>query len=117
MGKCFSMLKINWANRPKDHSVQEVTSEEYQTESEENNDVSEDADDEEWDGHRETDQGLSGWDQYHMWVRKHLLEEWSARDEERRRSGRDLTQCSREEDFAGMLMFGLASKGIKPSDF
>ncbi len=112
MGNCFSIFKRARVNQPKDHSIQEEeVSEEYQADSEEPSDDDTSNEDE------ETPQRLSGWDQYHMWVRKRMLDKWSAQADERKRLGCPPKDTVDDEDIMDMLMFGLASNGIKPTAF
>ena len=112
MGNCFSTFKRARVDQPKDHSIQEEeASEEYQVDSEAPYDDDISNEDE------ETPQRLSGWDQYHMWVRKRMLDKWSAQADERKSLGRPPKDTVNDEDIIDMLMFGLASKGIKPIVF
>ena len=109
---CFPMFKRIMVNKPKEHSVhEEETSQEYQADAEilSDDDISDDDE--------ETPERLSGWDQYHMWVRKRMLDKWSAQAEERKRLGRPPKDTFDDKDIMDMLMFGLASREIKPTIF
>jgi hypothetical protein len=101
---CFSKLKRTNNDRSKETSVvEDERPSEYETDSE----TQADSEGEEMSGK------ASGWDQYNTWVRGHLLDKWSAEAAERRHLGLPPKDEIDPEMLTEMLMFGLASKGIK----
>jgi len=103
MGTCFSRPKRTHDDQPKKASVvEDEASSEHETDLEIQSD-----EDEEISGRS------TGWDQYHTWARGHLLEKWSNEAEERRRLGLPPKEEIDCETLTEMIMFGLASKGLR----
>jgi hypothetical protein len=102
MGSCLSSFSQKKERAAESQSVQDE-SDEYEEECEE------ESEDVLYEGGQKPD----GWSQYNQWVRKRLLDKWSDEADERRKCGLSPKEEIDEERLVEMIMFGMASKGLK----